>query len=302
MIYAEPEAPLPTSLFSLEQANSAGQVKYWLILLTMLTSVLYYPVLHSMISDWWDDPDYSYAFLVPVLVGYVLWRERRRYAGVNLQPHGVGVLIMLLSVCALIGGTLGADLFIPRFSLWMLLIGGVIYLFGWSMLRALAFPLGYLVLMIPLPGIVQNQITFPLQLLASRTAENLIQLTGIPVFREGNLLRVPFYSVEVAQACSGIRSLLALIALGVAYAYLGERRTWIRLLLVMLMVPIAICTNAVRITVSCLVGYKFGPEWAEGFLHLFSGWLIFVAALILLFLVHALLGRIATYSSRKVHA
>src|SRR5438270_6997222 len=121
--------------------------------------------------------------------------------------------------------------------------------------------------MIPIPNIVHNQITFPLQLLASRLAEHTIGLLGIPVFREGNLLRVPFYNVEVAQACSGIRSLLSLVALGVAYAYFAERQNWARTALVVLMLPIAISTNAIRIVTTCLLGYKYGPGLAEGFMH-----------------------------------
>jgi exosortase len=260
---------------------------------------LYWATLKDLVLDWWNLPDYSYGFLVPVVSGYVLWQERARYRAIPMAPAGFGLPLMLLALAVLVGGTLAADSFTPRFSLILLLAGTVLYLCGWTMLRALAFPLGYLALMIPLPGIVHNQITFPMQLLASRIAENLIVLGGIPVFREGNLLSVPHYSVEVAQACSGIRSLLSLIALGVAYAYFGERKTWVRIALVVVMLPIAIFTNAIRIVASCLIGYRFGPEWAEGFLHLFSGWLIFLVALAFLFLSHSALGLIARKGLRS---
>jgi exosortase len=263
----------------------------WAVSISLLTIVLYLPVIKLLVRDWLDLEDYSYCFLVPVVVGYVLHQERSRYRTVKRKPSNFGLAVMLLAIAVLILGTLGADLFIPRMSLPLLLAGIVLYVFGWGMLRAVAFPLCYLTLMIPLPGIVHNQITFPLQLLASRIAEHTIALGGMPVVREGNLLRVPFFSVEVAQACSGIRSLLSLIALGVAYVYFAERRTILRIIVVGLMLPIAIFTNAIRIVVSCLLGYRFGPEWAEGFMHLFSGWLIFVVAVVLLFGCHSLLRR-----------
>ena len=273
-----------------------GHWEAWLLLLVLLTAVLYAGTLRELVRDWWNDPDYSHGFLVPLVAGYVAWRNRLRYKSIVLRPSNAGLAIVLFALSLFFAGTLGADLFTPRISLCILLAGLVVYLCGWAMLRALAFPLCYLALMVPLPGIVYNQITLPMQLLASRIAENLINLVGIPVFREGNLLRVPHYAVEVALACSGIRSLLTLIALGVAYAYFAERRTWSRLTLVVLMLPIAIFTNALRITISCLVGYRFGAEWAEGFLHFFSGWLIFLIALSLLFLVHFFLN----WGSRSV--
>jgi exosortase len=253
-------------------------------------------VFRDLARDLWESEDNSHGFLVPVFVTFVLWHERSRYRPVPQAPSGLGLAINLFSLTLLIGGTLGADYFTARFSLCTLLAGIVVYLSGWKMLRAVAFPLAYLALMIPLPNIIHNQITFPMQLLASRIAETLISLTGVPVFREGNLLRVPFYSVEVVQACSGIRSLLSLVALGAAYAYAAETRSWLRVMLVILMLPIAIFTNAVRIMSACLLGYKVGPEWAEGFVHLFSGWLIFVVALTLLYFIHS---SISHYAQRK---
>lgn len=259
----------------------------WLALLAMIVLVLYSGVLKDLVTDWWSDPDYSYGFLVPVFTGSVIWLQRARYTSIGLTPSRGGLAIMLLAIGVLIVGTLGADLFMSRVSFCVLLAGMVVFLSGWRMLRALAFPLSYLALMIPLPSIIHNQVTFPMQLLASRFAEHLIGIFGLPVFREGNLLRVPYYSVEVATACSGIRSLLSLVALGVAYAYVAERRAWVRLVLVAAMFPVAIATNAFRITTSCLLGYKFGAEWAEGFLHFFSGWLIFVVSLCLLFAIHS---------------
>jgi exosortase len=274
--------------------RSAAVTPTWrtqLLILAVLALVLYAPIMKDLVSDWWNDPDYTHGFLVPVVVAFVLWAQRRRLAAVAVKPALIGLPIMIASVALLVGGKLAADYFTSRVSLCILLVGMVVYLAGWRMLRALTFPLSYLTLMIPLPGIIYNQVTFPMQLLASRIAAGVIELTGIPVFREGNLLHVPHFSVEVAQACSGIRSFLSLLALALGYAYFADRRNWLRFCLVCVMIPIAILTNAVRITITTLLGFRFGEQWSEGFTHLFSGWLIYLAALALMFAAHALIKK-----------
>jgi exosortase len=189
-------------------------------------------------------------------------------------------------------GSLGAELFTSRFSMLVLIAGCVLFLAGWKFLRAITFPLGFLILMIPIPTIIYNQITFPLQLLASRFATFWLQLINVPVLREGNLIILPNYTLEVVDACSGIRSLMTLITLAIAYGFLTERRIWIRWLLVILMIPIAIVSNAIRIMGAGLLTFHFGPSMAQGFFHEFSGWVIFVAALILMFICHWALRKI----------
>ena len=256
--------------------------------------IIYGEVFRDLIADWWNDPDYSYGFLVPPLAAYILWTNRKQYSLVPSRPSNAGIVIILMAVMLLLAGTLGADYFSTRISFCLLLAGIVVFLHGWGLLRAVAFPLAYLVLMIPLPGIIYTRITLPLQLVASHIAANLIELIGIPVFREGNILRVPNYSVEVALACSGIRSLLSLVALSVGYAYFADQRLWVRTALVLFTIPIGIATNAFRVTVTTLLGYRFGSQWAEGFLHLFSGWVIFLVALAFMFLLHAALVRIGS--------
>jgi exosortase len=273
-----------------------------LIVIILLIAGLYWRVLADLVSDWWTDPDYKHGFLVPVFVGYVLWRERGRYKAIPCAPNNWGAVMMLFAIALLLGGTLAADAFISRVSLGVLLAGMILYLWGKKILRALAFPLGYVAFMIPLPLLLYNQLTFPLQLLASRLAAALIEMTGVPVFREGNILSVPHYSAEVAVACSGIRSLLTLIAFSVAYGYLAESRPSVRAALVLLTIPLAVLANAARITLTSLLGYKFGPPWAEGFTHLFSGWLVFLFALLLLIPLCSLLNRISNRMHEKVNA
>ncbi|MHB8754245.1 MAG: exosortase A [Candidatus Acidiferrales bacterium] len=262
------------------------------VLLSGLVLLLYAPVLKQLVLNWWQDPNYGYGFLVPVFAGYVLWKERFRLARLPAQPANFGLLVMVGALGLLLVGSLGAELFSSRLSLIVLAAGIVIFLAGWKMFRAVLFPLGFLILMIPIPTIVFNQITFPLQLLASRFATFWLQLINVPVLREGNLIILPNYTLEVVDACSGIRSLMTLITLAFAYGYLADSRRWARYLLVVLMVPIAIVSNAIRIMGAGVLTYHFGPEAAEGFFHEFSGWVIFVAALILMFGCHWVLRKL----------
>ena len=201
-------------------------------------------------------------------------------------------MVIVGAIALLLLGSLGAELFTSRFSLLVLLAGMILFLAGWKMLRAVSFPLGYLIWMIPMPVIIYNQITFPLQLIASRLATAWLELAQVPVLRDGNILIMSNYSLEVVEACSGIRSLMTLMALAVAYGYLVSPRRWVRYVLAAFMVPIAIITNAIRIMGAGLLAHRFGPAAAEGFLHQFSGWAIFLVALVLMFGSHWILRQI----------
>ena len=258
-----------------------------------LVAALYGPVLTQMVIQWWQDPDYGDRFVVPVFVGYVLSQRRHKLRQVSLQPNNFGFPLMLGAIGLLLVGTLGAELFVSRSSLLFLLGGILLFFAGWKMLSAVAFPLAFLALMIPLPALIYNQVTFPLQLLASRLASNSLELLGIPVLREGNVLVLPNYSLEVVEACSGIRSLMSLIALAVAYGYFVEQRLWARITLVVMMLPIAVASNALRVVGTGVVTYFWGPQYAEGFFHFFQGWLIFVSAVGCMLFVHWFLSHLA---------
>jgi exosortase len=268
------------------------------LLMAGLVGALYAPVLVPMVVQWWQDPDYSHGFVVPIFAGYLLYLRRNELRQISVAPTNFGYLVMLTAIGLLLAGSLGAELFVSRFSLLFLLAGMILFLAGWKMFRAVVFPLVFLGLMIPLPALIYNQITFPLQLLASRMASNCIELLGIPVLREGNVLVLPNYSLEVVEACSGIRSLMSLIALAVAYGYFVERRLWARIALVVLMIPIAVASNALRVVGAGVLTYIWGPHSAEGFFHLFQGWLIFVSAVGCMLLVHWLLSRSMPFSRK----
>jgi exosortase len=264
----------------------------WAAFLTGLLVLLYFPILKLLVYQWWTDPDYGHGFFVPLFSGYVLWRERERWTTTSIKPSNFGFVAMLGAVSLLLLGSLGAELFTSRFSLLILLVGMILFLAGWKMLRAVSFPLSYLMWMIPLPVIIYNQITFPLQLIASRLATVWLELARVPVLRDGNILIMSNYSLEVVEACSGIRSLMTLMALAVAYGYLVSPQRWVRYILAAIMVPIAIITNAIRIMGAGILARHFGPQAAEGFLHDFSGWTIFMVALALMFGSHWILRRL----------
>jgi exosortase len=277
---------------ALELSERQWVLTLWPAFILGLVVFLYAPVLRGLVTQWARDPDYSYGFFVPVFSGYVLWRLRERLAVNKTKPSNFGFLVMMGAVCLLFLGSLGAELFTIRLSMLVLLSGIVLYLAGWQALRTVSFPLGFLVFMIPLPAIIYNQITFPLQLLASRLASSWLELVGVPVLRNGNVLVLSSYSLEVVEACSGVRSLMTLVSLAVAYGYLAESRVWVRCALALLMVPTAIITNATRVTIAGILAHKFGAATSEGFVHVFSGWLVFLFALVLLFLFHRVLRRV----------
>jgi len=274
----------------------------WCVILAGLILMLYASVINSLVLQWWNDPDYSHGFFVPLVSGYILWHERQRWTKTEIKPSNFGFVVMLGAIALLLLGSLGAELFISRFSLLVLLAGMILFLAGWKMLRAVSFPLGYLMWMIPIPVIIYNQITFPLQLIASRLATASLELVQVPVLRDGNILILSNYSLEVVEACSGIRSLMTLVALAVAFGYLVSTRRWIRYVLAALMVPIAVVINAIRIMGAGLMARHFGPAAAEGFLHGFSGWAIFLVALLLMFSSYLILRHIDELRGKAANA
>jgi exosortase len=263
---------------------------------------MYGGIVSSLARQWASDDNYSHGFFVVPLALYFCWERRGALTAARRQPSILGLILITVSLAILLGGQLGAELFLTRISLIGVIAGVVLYVWGWQHFRTLAFPIAFLLLMIPLPTIVFNQIAFPLQLLASRAGEAVINLAGIPVLREGNVLQLPSRSLEVAEACSGIRSLVSLVMLAIVLGHFTEPRIGRRILIAFAAIPIAIVANAARVAGTGLASELVSPAAAEGFLHTFSGWILFVAAFIGLVAVQRALAGMPADSSAAAGA
>jgi len=259
------------------------------VVLLLLIAWLYASILARLFLQWVgpnSDPNFEHGIFVPLFALFLLWQDRNRLKAIASASSWTGFPLLVLALLMLILGVLGAELFFSRVSLLVLLAGLILLFQGRTFFRAILFPWAFLILMVPIPNLILQQVTFPLQLLASRLATALLGLAGVPVLRQGNMIVLAALPLNVAEACSGIRSLLTLVTLAIIYGCLMESRKWVRVLLVLLAVPIAVAANSFRIFGTGLLVQYWDPEKAEGFFHSFSGWLIFVVALIMLFAVH----------------
>jgi exosortase len=260
----------------------------WLpyVAIAILLVILYYRVAVKLVYDWYTIPDYSHGFLVPFFAAFLVWDKRKILKAIPSKPTWSGIVLVVFSIMVLILGVYGVELFTARMSFILMITGLIATFFGWAMVRELRFPLLVLVLAIPFPAILFNRITFPLQLLASRIASDILPLLGVPTLHEGNVIELPIMKLEVAEACSGIRSLMSLFTLAVFYGYFLEKTTKRRVILALASIPIAVTANVARIVGTGLCVQYWDPEKALGFFHEFSGWVMFVVSLGCLFLVH----------------
>jgi exosortase len=307
-----------------------SQKLYKPIAIAAALAFLYFSVLMKLGGDWWSDENYSHGLLIPFIIGFILWQERKNFAEQNSSQAALwfAVTLIIFSVFALWAGTAGAELFVQRVSLVLMLAGIAIYFFGSRILSRIAVPLLLLALAIPIPQIIFNRIAFPLQLFASKCAVSAMQLFEIPVLRQGNVIELmPLGAREpkrlaVVEACSGIRSLMTLVTLAVVYAYFTRPKAaqisvcgaakntqtkvfatftfWRAVILVAAAVPIAILTNALRVSGTGVLAHYYGTKVADGFFHSFSGWVIYLVAAALLFATGWLIDRIGRMRTQQM--
>jgi exosortase len=277
-----------------------GERRVWLVLAAVSAAIgfVYWRMLSSLVQQWASDDNYSHGFFVLPLAFYFAWERRRALQAAQPRPAAAGAALIALSLGVWLAGIFGAELFLTRVSLIGVIAGTIWFLWGWQHLRILTFPILFLFLMVPLPAIIFNQIAFPLQLFASQVGELAISVAGIPVLRDGNILRLPSRTLEVAEACSGIRSLVSLVMLAVVLGYFTERRTAPRLLIAASAIPIAILANAARVAGTGIAAEWVSPKAADGFFHTFSGWLVFIVAFVGLMAVQQAAARIASRRPR----
>ncbi len=278
-----------------EGRRSSSLPRWQGVVLLLLTAWLYASILARLVLQWvgpHSDPNFQHGIFVPLFALFVLWQDRKKLEPIVSAPSWAGLPLVVLSLLMLGLGVMGAELFFSRVSLLILLAGLIILFQGWTFFRAVLFPWAFLILMIPIPALLINRITFPLQLLASKLASVLLEIVGVPVLRQGNVIVLASMPLDIAEACSGIRSLLTLVTLAIIYGCLMETRRWVRVVLALSAVPIAVAANSFRIFGTGLLVQYWDPDKAEGFYHALGGWLIFVVALLLLFAVHRVITQI----------
>jgi exosortase len=269
------------------ESTRLASVPYWQLgILAALSVWVYWSTLVHLLGQWWHDPNFSHGFFVPLFSAFVLWQQRDQLVALDHKPSWSGLAVLFLGLTILIVGQMGAELFLARSSLLLLLAGLVILFSGWKVFGAVLFPWAFLLLMIPIPALLFNQITFPLQILASKVSAAILPLFGVPILREGNVINLSSMALEVAEACSGIRSLLSLLTLAIIYGYFMDKRLWVRWVLALASVPIAVAANSIRIVGTGLLVQYWDAEKAEGYFHASWGWIIFVVSLLMLYGLH----------------
>lgn len=263
------------------------------VLILVAFGLTFWQVLARLVDDWIVDGNYSHGFLIIPLALYFTWERRQKLLAAQARPSWLGLILLLSGIAILMAGLWGSELFLSRVAILPVIAGIVLFLLGWAHLRILVFPIAFLLLMIPIPAIIFNQIAFPLQLIASRLGEWAIAAVGIPVLREGNVLTLAHTSLEVAEACSGIRSLVSLITLGIVYGYFMDPRGWVRLLIVASAIPVAIVANGARVAGTGMAAQWISPDAAQGFFHEFSGWIVFLFAFAMILMIQKLILKIA---------
>ena len=266
--------------------------KVFFSFILLLITILYAPVVPLMVKQWYEDPNYSHGFLVPIISGYFLYQVLDELKKTTVAPKNAGLAVIVMGLLMLVAGYLGTEYFTMRMSLIVLLVGMVLYFFGSSVLKKTALPIGFLCFMVPLPAIVYNSFAFPLKLLVAKYSVLFLQAIGIVVVREGNIIMFPNTVLEVADACSGMRSIMSLLALGVGFAFISQNVAWKRWALVLSAVPISIFTNALRVIATGILAQYWGTQAAEGFFHEFAGLVVFGLAMVLLGCVAAALRRV----------
>jgi len=264
-----------------------------LVLLSSVLVLLYWPALKEFVYDWWHDDNYSHGFLIPFISAYFLWQKREQIKSADIRPHWMGLTILLVGLALAVIGTAAAEWYSVRFSIILVLLGIVLFLGGPSILKTVWFPIVFLLFAIPLPYTLFRKLTFPLQLFSTEVTHTIITALGMSALKQGNLIHLPNYSLEVVEACSGLRSIITLSALAAMFSHLSSGGIIKKTILFATAIPIAITANIVRLLVTVMGALIIGPTFAEGFLHDFSGLLVFLTGLFLFFCSEKLLTKIS---------
>jgi exosortase len=270
-------------------AESLRKYRFFLLAMAVPYGFLYARVVPDMVRQWYHDDNYSHGFLVPLISAWFIYERREALLKAAARPWNPGWAVLLFGLGQLLAGRVMTEYFTMRSSMVTVLCGVILILFGREVFRLLLFPLAYLLFMVPIPAVIYNSVAFPLKLFVTRLSVGFMKLIGIVVVREGNIIMFPSVTLEVVDACSGIRSLLSLLVIGVAYAFFLQISPLRRAAIIFSAVPIAIIINGVRVIITGILAQHFGGGAAEGFFHEFTGMAVFVVSMLLLFAVGAVI-------------
>ncbi|MCX6610017.1 MAG: exosortase/archaeosortase family protein [Acidobacteria bacterium] len=287
------ESPVQANIEERQPAVAAAPVSvnppasFWVPLVWIAGVMIasFYPMLERLVAQWMNDDDMGHGFFVQVVAAYIAWQRKDAIFALEMRRNYLGLVVMLYGAVQFILGTIAAELFLTRTSIIFSIAGAVLFVGGKELLKLTAFPISLLFFMVPIPSVIYTAITFPLQIFASIVAEKSLLILGIPVLRDGNVLELAEHKLSVVEACSGIRSLLSLTFLSLVYGFFFDSRGWMRGVLLVATVPIAIAANAFRVSMTGVL-YEYKSEWAEGFFHTAEGWVIFMVALSMLLAFH----------------
>jgi exosortase len=260
-----------------------------LFLTLLLLAGIYFSIIPDMVAQWYEDGNYSHGFIIPLVSAWLLYSKREALTSELVVPWFPGLLVVLLGLVQLTVSWLGTEYFTMRSSLVVVLSGVTLYLFGKGVFRLALLPLAYLLFMVPLPYIVYDAAAFPLKLFVTKVSVAFLKTVGIIVWREGNIIMFPEITLEVADACSGMRSLFSLLAIAVAYAVVSQKSNLKRWLLILTAIPVAVFTNSLRVVITGILVQYWGAKAAEGFFHEFAGLSVFACAMAILVAIGMLL-------------
>lgn len=264
----------------------------WGLLPPVVLLAVYAPALYDLVQDWWYDPNYSHGFLIPLVSIGLVWKKRELLASLPKSRDLRGLVLLAMAMALFIVANGAAEYFTVRFSFVLSILGLTLYLFGPAVVRATWFAIFFLLFMIPLPYVIYYAATFPMQALATKVAVGALNALGMNAIRQGNIIHITGHTLEVAEACSGIRSLVSLLALGAIYAYTSQKRFIAQALLFLSTIPIAVIGNVFRVLVTSIAVAAVTDQVTEEPLHSIMGLIVFVVAFILLFVFGAILRRV----------
>jgi len=242
----------------------------------------YAEILFKMAQQWFNDPNYSHGLLIPVISGYLIWKNKNTFNLSDIRPTPKGLSVLVFGLLLLIIGKASGEFFTMRFSFIIVILGLLLFTMGVDITKKIIFPISFLIFMIPLPYVLYNDIALPLRLLTVTFSTKILSLLGISFVRQGNIIHLTQTSLHIIDACSGLRSIMSLSALAVLFAYFTQNSIWRKLLLALLAIPIAVIANTFRITGTAIVVNRWGPDLTEGIFHNLSGVVSFALAFILL--------------------